>query len=97
MKCLQCASVCWIARRFCPEPPVGQVPEQRIFDKADQAEEQERLHLERSEIETRIAELDEQLKSADEDQRPALEGEVARLRRRCHDIAEALESSEVEE
>ena len=31
---------------------VDQVPEERIFDKADQAEELERLHVERGETET---------------------------------------------
>lgn len=76
---------------------VDQVPEERIFDKAKQAEELERLHIERGEIETKIGELEEQLKSANEDDHSGLEGEVARLRQRCDDIAEALDSAKGEE
>ena len=75
----------------------GQAPEERIFDKADQAEELEQLRVERGECETRISELQEQLKSPAEDERPGLESEVARLRRRCDDIATALASAEGEE
>ena len=73
---------------------VGQIPEERIFDKADQTEELEQLHVERGEIETEISELEKQLKSAGENERSDLEGEVARLRRRCDDIAEALNLAE---
>lgn len=76
---------------------VGQVPEERIFDKADQAEELERLHVERGEIETKISKLEERLKTADGDERSGLEGEVTRLQRRCDEIAEALESVKGEE
>ena len=75
---------------------VDQVPEERIFDKADQAEELEGLHVERGEIETKIGKLEEQLKTADEDERSGLEGEVARLRRRSDEIAEALKSAKGE-
>ena len=76
---------------------VDQVPEERIFDKADQAEELERLQVERAGIETTIGELEGQLKSVDGDERSDLEREIAGLQRRCDEISEALESAKGEE
>jgi hypothetical protein len=78
-------------------PDVDQVPEELIFDKAEHAEELERLQVERGKIETRIGELEAQVKTADEDGRSGLEGEIARLRGRCDEIAAALEAAEGKE
>jgi small-conductance mechanosensitive channel len=72
---------------------VGHVPEERIFDKADQAEKLERLQLEHAEMETTISGLEEQLKNTAEDKRPGLERELMRLRRRRDEIAQALNSN----
>lgn len=80
-----------------PTPDVDQIPEERIFDKAEHAEELERLQLERAKVETRIGELEERLKTAGGDERSGLEVEVARLRRRCDEMAKALESAKGEE
>ena len=73
---------------------VGQVPEERIFDKADQAAELERLRAERADVEAKISELQGQLRAAGDDERSAIESELARLRRRCDDIAATLDSGE---
>lgn len=73
------------------------VPEEKIFDKADQAEEHERLQEERDQVAIKIGELEGQLKSADEGARPALERELSRLRQRGKEIADAFQSSENDE
>ncbi|MBN2292524.1 MAG: mechanosensitive ion channel [Pirellulales bacterium] len=83
-----------------PEQPVqdsGPVPEELIFDKADRAEELEHLRMEQSETEAKIGELEEQLKTAEEDKRPKLEKEVARLRKHYDNIVAKLESAGEEE
>jgi len=80
-----------------PSADTGQIPEERIFDKANQAERLEQLRVERGEIETKIGKLEAERKAADEGKRSALAGEVARLRRRCDEIAAALKSADVEE
>ncbi len=75
---------------------VAEVPEQRIFDKANQAEALEQLRVERTAAETRIREFQEQIKIAKENERPFLEGEIARLQHRCEEIDAALASAEAE-
>ncbi len=72
---------------------VNSVPEERIFDKADQAAELERLRAERRASEAKIVELEAQVKTADEAECPGLESEIAQLRRRCDDLAAELESA----
>ena len=72
----------------------GQVPAERIFDKADQAEETEHLRSEHSKVEAEIKELEKQLKDCDEKSRPDLEQRIAALRRQLEEISTALTSAE---
>jgi small conductance mechanosensitive channel len=73
------------------------VPEERIFDKAEQAEELERLHLERRGIEEKIKHLGEQLKKASGDDRSVLERDIDRLKQRCDEITDVFKSGRNEE
>ncbi len=61
--------------RRATEPEV--VPEDRVFDKADEAELMSGLKHERAAIEGRIKELQASLKKANEEERGAIEAEIA--------------------
>jgi small conductance mechanosensitive channel len=71
-----------------------QVPAERIFDKADKAEESEHLRSEHSKVEAGIKELEKQLKDCDETSRPDLEQRLARQQQQLEEISTALTSAE---
>jgi small-conductance mechanosensitive channel len=72
----------------------GDVPEEKLFDKADEAERAEQLRMDREELAARIAAVKTQLKTAEEDQRARLEKELAQLQRVAEDIEKTLESAD---
>ncbi|NQU26108.1 MAG: mechanosensitive ion channel [Candidatus Nealsonbacteria bacterium] len=75
-------------------PHDGEVPEERIFDKADKAEEVERLRMQRDELAAEIEQLTERLNEAAEAERPGLAEELARLQQCAGEVVEALEAAE---
>lgn len=79
-------------------PPVGAevdtIPEELIFDKAEQAEKLEELRAERESLLAEAKALGESLARAGEADRPGLEAEIARRNRRVEAIAEILEAGE---
>ena len=75
----------------------GELPEERIFDKADKAEELERLRMERDELAAETEQLTERLKEVAEDEHPRLENELAQLQQRAAEVATALEAAEATE
>jgi small conductance mechanosensitive channel len=71
-----------------------QVPAERIFDKADQAEGFEKLRLEHARVEAEIVQLEKQLKESNETSRPDLEQKRARQQWQLEKIAAELQAAE---
>lgn len=86
--------------RFAPQVHVpsrrtataGVAPEDRVFDKADEAELVSRLRRERGELEERVKELQATLKKADEAEREALATDLQTCEARIAEIVTALET-----
>jgi small-conductance mechanosensitive channel len=72
------------------------VPEEKIFDKANEAERVEKLRLDRDNAAARIVELKTLLRSTQEDQRARLEQEIAHLQQVVEEIGKTLESDDCE-
>ncbi len=70
------------------------IPEELIFDKAEQAEKLEELRAEREDLQAETKALEESLAKADEADRPGLEVEILRRNHRVEAIAEILEAGE---
>jgi len=69
------------------EKATDEVPENLIFDKAEEAGRLEHLRLERDRLLTEIKELEDQLKSADSAEQSRLESEIQTRRSRCDTIS----------
>jgi small-conductance mechanosensitive channel len=76
------------------EEAADEVPEELIFDKAEEAGRLEQLRLERDTLLAEVEELEDHLKGADSAERAKLESEVKRRRSRCEAIAREAEGKE---
>jgi small-conductance mechanosensitive channel len=76
------------------EKAVDEVPEELIFDKAEEAERLEQLRLERDKLLMEITELENSLKAADGAERSRLESDLQRRRSRCEAIAREVGGEE---
>jgi small conductance mechanosensitive channel len=77
--------------------PDDEKPEDRIFDKAEEAGERESLKVELEEREQAKATLETAIKEADEHRRPELEQELATIEARIAELTEAVNSDGEEE
>jgi len=75
-------------------PEEVQVPAERIFDKADKAEEAEQLRLEYTEVKAELGKLEKQLKESDETHRSDMEQKIVRQQRQLEEIADMLAAAE---
>jgi small conductance mechanosensitive channel len=76
------------------EEAADDVPEELIFDKAEEAGRLEQLRLERDKLLAEVAELENRLKVADSAERSQLESEVELRRSRCEAIVREVEGKE---
>lgn len=72
------------------EPTAAEKPEDRIFDKAEEASERESLRVELEEQQAARTALEAALKEADEEKKPAMERELEALERRVAALTEAV-------
>lgn len=72
------------------QPPAAEKPEDRIFDKAEEAGERESLRVELEEQQAAKTALEAALKEADEEKKPAMERELEALERRVAALTEAV-------
>lgn len=77
-----------------PEKEEDDVPEELIFDKAEEAERKGQLQIESEEIGGEITQLEAELKTAEDADRPRLERKIEKLRRRVEEITKELEGRE---
>lgn len=75
-------------------PAEDQIPEELIFDKAEEAEELEQLRIERDGLVAEIKELQTRLKKADAADRARLERDIEDRRTRCEAIVKMLQNAE---
>ncbi|WP_405235417.1 mechanosensitive ion channel domain-containing protein [Lentisalinibacter orientalis] len=73
--------------------PVEQKPEDRIFDKAEEAGERESLRLELEEQQAAKTALEAAIKEADEEKKPAMQRELEALERRVAALTEAVDAA----
>ncbi len=78
-------------------PEQGQVPEQRIFDKANQAEELMTMKQENDSITDEISELQKSLKAAKPEEVPPLEKNIERLQDRQAKIEATIETAQTDQ
>ncbi len=76
------------------EAPAAEKPEDRIFDKAEEAGERESLRLELEEKQAARTALEAAIKEAAEDEKPALQRELEALERRIAALTEAVHTDE---
>lgn len=86
-------------RSYWQGAPVAEdtVPEELIFDKAEQAEKLHKLGDMREKIAAEVRELETRLKKADQDERIQLERKIDRRRRRSEAIAQIIETYQEDE
>ncbi len=71
-----------------------EVPEELIFDKAEEAERIAQLQMDSQQMAAEILELEAGLKTADEEDRPRLEREIEQRRERVKEISEQLKEQQ---
>jgi small conductance mechanosensitive channel len=76
------------------EEDKDEVPEELIFDKAEEAERIGQLQIDSEQIGAEILELEAGLKTADEEDRPRLEKEIEQRRKRAEEISKQLKGQE---
>jgi len=77
--------------------PEDQIPEERIFDKAEKAEEKELLLAEQVQLRQEIKELEERMHGTDKPERTSLKTEIERRQKRDETIARLLSEKDVTE
>jgi len=76
------------------EKATDDVPEELIFDKAEEAERLEQLRFERDKLLKEVEELEDRLKDADSAERSQLESEIELRRSRCEEITKEVDGKE---
>jgi small-conductance mechanosensitive channel len=76
-----------------PEPP-SPSSEERVFDKAEKAGRLEELRQLHSDLQDQVKDLEAQLEKADSPDKPALEAELGRVRKRLEGLESAWETIE---
>jgi len=74
------------------QAPAEEKPEDRIFDKAEEAGERESLRLELEEQQAAKTALEAAIKAADEEKKPAMQRELEALERRVAALTEAVDA-----